>query len=115
MERGSRRSLRAHEDFLVASRTMPGLPELRSGDARIQSAYRSLPDGAEMRFKSDDLRLITALHRWFRSQFSEHGADAQGRWTGSKPPSIGRPTALVSLAKVSRTYERRSFADCAWS
>ena len=59
--------------------TMPGLQELRSGARRIQVAYRSLPNGAEIRFKSNDIRLITAIHRWFGSQLSEHGADAQAR------------------------------------
>jgi hypothetical protein len=59
--------------------TMPGLRELRSGAARIQIAYRSLPNGAEIRFKSNDIRLITAIHRWFGAQLSEHGADAQAR------------------------------------
>jgi len=59
--------------------TMPGLRELRSGATRIQIAYRSLPNGAEIRFKSNDIRLITAIHRWFGSQLSEHGADAQAR------------------------------------
>jgi len=59
--------------------TMPGLQGLQSGATRIQIAYRSLPNGAEIRFKSNDMRLITAIHRWFGSQLSEHGADAQAR------------------------------------
>ena len=59
--------------------TMPGLQELRSGSKRIQIAYRPLPTGAEIRFKSNDIRLITAIHRWFGAQLSEHGADAQAR------------------------------------
>jgi hypothetical protein len=59
--------------------TMPGLQELRSGAKRIQISYRPLPAGAELRFKTRDIRLITAIHRWFGAQLSEHGADAQAR------------------------------------
>lgn len=59
--------------------TMPGLQELQSGAARIRISYRPLPNGAEIRFKSSDIRLITAIHRWFGAQLSEHGADAQAR------------------------------------
>ena len=59
--------------------TMPGLKELQSGAARIRITYRPLPDGAEIRFKSSDIRLITAIHRWFGAQLSEHGGDAQAR------------------------------------
>lgn len=59
--------------------TMPGLQELQSAAKRIQIAYRPLPTGAEIRFKTSDIRLITAIHRWFGAQLSEHGADAQAR------------------------------------
>ena len=59
--------------------TMPGLQELRSGARRIQITYRALPAGAEIRFKTGDIRIITAIHRWFGAQLSEHGADAQAR------------------------------------
>jgi hypothetical protein len=58
---------------------MPGLQELQSGAGRIQITSRALPYGAEIRFKSKDIRLITAVHRWFGTQLSEHGADAQAR------------------------------------
>jgi hypothetical protein len=58
---------------------MPGLRELQSGAARVQIAYRPLPTGAEIRFKSNDIRVITAIHRWFGAQLSEHGAEAQAR------------------------------------
>jgi len=59
--------------------TMPGLQELQSGAKRIQIAYRPLPAGAEIRFRTSDIRLITAIHRWFGAQLSEHGSDAQAR------------------------------------
>jgi hypothetical protein len=59
--------------------TMPGVKELQSGAKRIQITYRPLPAGAEIRFRSSDIRLVTAIHRWFGAQLSEHGSDAQAR------------------------------------
>jgi hypothetical protein len=56
---------------------MPGLSELERGAGRIQITYRPLPNGAEIRFRTRDIRLVTAVHRWFGAQLSEHGADAK--------------------------------------
>jgi TusA-related sulfurtransferase len=56
---------------------MPGLKELQAGVSRIQVSYAALPDGAAITFKTSDLHLITAVHRWFGAQLSEHGADAR--------------------------------------
>jgi hypothetical protein len=36
-----------------------------------------LSDGAEITFKTTDPHLLTAIHRWFGAQLSEHGADAK--------------------------------------
>jgi hypothetical protein len=38
-----------------------------------------LPHGAQITFITSDLKLITALHRWFGAQLSDHGADATYR------------------------------------
>lgn len=56
---------------------MPGLREMQQGAPRMQITYRALPNGAEIRFRSNDIKLITAVHRWFGAQLSEHGADAR--------------------------------------
>lgn len=56
--------------------TMPGLAELQSGASRIKVSYAPLPAGAQITFATTDLRLLTAVHRWFGAQLSEHGADA---------------------------------------
>ena len=40
-------------------------------------SYTALPNGAEITFKTTDRRLLTAIHRWFGAQLSEHGADAR--------------------------------------
>ena len=56
---------------------MPGLKELQEGASRIKVSYAALPNGAEIRFETADIRLLTAIHRWFGAQLSEHGADAR--------------------------------------
>jgi hypothetical protein len=56
---------------------MPGLKELQDGASRIKVTYTILPSGAQIAFKTNDIGLLTALHRWFGAQLSEHGADAR--------------------------------------
>ncbi len=56
---------------------MPGLKELKVGASHIKVSYTPLPNGAEITFETTDLHLLTALHRWFGAQLSEHGADAK--------------------------------------
>ena len=56
--------------------TMPGLKELQAGAAQIKISYSALPTGAEITFYTTDLHMLTAIHRWFGAQLSEHGADA---------------------------------------
>jgi hypothetical protein len=56
---------------------MPGLKEMQAGAPRMKITYRALPNGAEIRFQTNDIRLTTAVHRWFGAQLSEHGADAR--------------------------------------
>lgn len=56
---------------------MPGLKDLQSGASGIDVLYTDLPAGAEITFETTDLHLLTAIHRWFGAQLSEHGADAR--------------------------------------
>jgi len=56
---------------------MPGLKELKTGAADIKVSYADLSAGAEIRFQTTDIHLVTAIHRWFGAQLSEHGADAK--------------------------------------
>jgi hypothetical protein len=56
---------------------MPGLKELEQGASHVKVSYKALPNGAEISFETTDLRLLTAVHRWFGAQLSEHGADAR--------------------------------------
>jgi hypothetical protein len=56
---------------------MPGLRELQAGAKRISVSYAGLAEGAQITFKTADRHLLTAIHRWFGAQLSEHGADAR--------------------------------------
>ena len=56
---------------------MPGLSELQANPSAVEVTYAELPAGAQLSFKTDDLHLLTAIHRWFGAQLSEHGADAR--------------------------------------
>lgn len=55
---------------------MPGLKELQNEAELISVRYSALPNGAEITFETADLHLLTAIHKWFGAQLSEHGADA---------------------------------------
>src|SRR5262245_5125561 len=57
-------------------KNMPGIRELAADPSHFTARYSALPSGAEIAFSSQDMRLITAIHRWFGAQLSEHGADA---------------------------------------
>ena len=57
--------------------TMPGVSELKSHHVEIAVSYSALPAGAARTFETLDPHLVTAIHRWFGAQLSEHGADAK--------------------------------------
>lgn len=59
--------------------SMPGLDEMSRDASRIKIAYAVLPNGAQITFTTQDVALITAIHRWFGAQLSDHGADAVSR------------------------------------
>jgi hypothetical protein len=58
---------------------MPGLSDLAAAGSRLQVQYIPTPDGAKVSFTSNDIHVITAVHRWFGAQLSDHGADAISR------------------------------------
>jgi hypothetical protein len=57
--------------------SMPGLSDMKANTTRIHVSFAPLPDGAQITFQATDLHAITAIHRWFGAQLSEHGADAR--------------------------------------
>jgi hypothetical protein len=56
---------------------MPGMEDLTAGSERIKVTYEEVPLGAQITFQTSDIHLLTAIHRWFGAQLSEHGADAK--------------------------------------
>lgn len=62
---------------MLHGKDMPGLKELETGASKISVSYAALSDGAEITFATNDRHLLTAIHRWFGAQLSEHGADAK--------------------------------------
>ena len=56
---------------------MPGIAELRANPSKVKVSYSELPEGAQIVFETKDLSMLTAIHRWFGAQLSEHGADAK--------------------------------------
>ncbi len=52
---------------------MPGLRELEAGAREIEFRYAELPDGARIKYTTGDPALVSALHRWFDAQVSDHG------------------------------------------
>jgi hypothetical protein len=55
---------------------MPGLKELEAGAERIDFRYAELPNGAQIEYATDDPALVSALHRWFEAQLTDHGEHA---------------------------------------
>jgi len=62
---------------MLHGKDMPGLKELEAGASGIKVSYEKLTAGAQIKFETTDLHLLTAIHRWFGAQLSEHGADAR--------------------------------------
>jgi len=60
----------------IHGKNMPGLAALSAGAKRIAVRYAPLAEGATITFQTADPRLISALHRWFAAQVSDHGHDA---------------------------------------
>ena len=56
---------------------MPGLAEMQANAAHIRVTYLDVSDGGQITFETTDLHSLTAIHRWFGAQLSEHGRDAR--------------------------------------
>ncbi|MDX8128989.1 aspartate carbamoyltransferase [Methylomonas sp. LW13] len=55
---------------------MPGLNALASAAGKVSFAYRELPNGAEIEYRSEDKQLIEAVHSYFDAQLSDHARHA---------------------------------------
>jgi hypothetical protein len=62
----------------IHGESMPWLAELKAGTSKIDVSYAALSDGAEIRYKAKDPKLVMAIHEWFAAQVSDHGHHASG-------------------------------------
>ncbi len=60
----------------IHGESMPGLAELKAGASKIDVRYAALPDGAQIRYKAKDPKMVMAIHEWFAAQLSDHGHHA---------------------------------------
>ena len=67
------------DPFSLHGEDMPGVIELAAGIDEIKIEYTPLSNGAQINFVTQDIQLITAIHRWFGAQLSDHGSDATFR------------------------------------
>ena len=54
-----------------------GLADLKVAQpGQIDIAYKDVKGGAKLTYKTSDIALVAALHKWFDAQISDHGKDA---------------------------------------
>ena len=61
----------------IHGESMPGLQELTDGYRDIDVRYQQIPQGAKIRYKTDDPAMVSALARWFEAQLTDHGGHAE--------------------------------------
>lgn len=61
----------------IHGQDMPGLADLKAAKpGQIVIGYKDIEGGAELTYKTQDMALVAALHKWFSAQLSDHGKDA---------------------------------------
>ncbi len=61
----------------IHGKNMPGLAALHAAKpGELKITHRDLPNGGEIAYRTDQPRLVTALHQWFDAQLSDRGRDA---------------------------------------
>lgn len=71
-----------HQDFSdpakIHGASMPGLRDLQNAKSgEINITYQDLSYGGQVRYSTENIHLVKALHQWFDAQMSDHGADAK--------------------------------------
>jgi hypothetical protein len=56
---------------------MPGLADLSAGYKKLKIIYQVLPNGASLKLASDDPAVVTAIHKYFAAQRSDHAAHGE--------------------------------------
>lgn len=68
---------------------MPGVKELALGAGRVHFTYQNLPNGGQIEYVTDAPDLVTAIHRYFDAQLSDHARhvmpDGHGQHHGNQP------------------------------
>ncbi len=68
---------------------MPGLKELSAGAKQVRFVYQDLPNGGQIEYLTDVPELVTAIHRFFDAQLSDHARHAMpgghGQHHGHQP------------------------------
>jgi hypothetical protein len=61
----------------VHGNEMPGLAQLKTATpGQVAIDYKDVDGGAQLTYRTTDVKLVAALHQWFDAQVSDHGADA---------------------------------------
>lgn len=74
---------------------MPGMAQLAAArPGQVSIVYEDVEGGAQLRYRTQDPALITALHAWFDAQVVDHGSDAMAGHEhtlepGAMPPPSG--------------------------
>lgn len=66
-----------HDPSMIHGENMPGLHALMTGHDSVSITYSEVERGAAIRYLSQSAALVAAIHQWFDSQLSDHGAHAQ--------------------------------------
>ncbi len=66
-----------HDPEMIHGSAMPGLHELVMGHDRVVIEYSEIETGAQIRYSTEDPKLVEAVHAWFDAQLSDHGEHAQ--------------------------------------
>ena len=66
-----------HDPAMIHGDHMAGMHALVMGHERLPISYREVPEGGEIRYRTEDPELVRAVHEWFEAQVRDHGQHAQ--------------------------------------
>lgn len=66
-----------HDPAMIHGDDMAGMHALVMGHDRLTITYRDVADGGEIRYRTEDPELVSAVHSWFEAQVLDHGHHAQ--------------------------------------
>ncbi len=66
-----------HDPAMIHGDDMAGMHAMVMGYDRLEITYRDLPEGGEIRYRTEDPELVAAVHAWFEAQVMDHGEHAR--------------------------------------